>query len=161
MSNSYLRAAVGAFIVNELGELLLVLKHGYLDKWDTFKGGIDQGESDIQALARELEEELHVSNYEILEKSRIPLIRISPTVDWNTTTHLGQGWRSYWLRVSSKEFTPKVPSEEIEQVKWIKITPDEIRTHLKEGYDEGVLETFLPIEWLTIKATHFPSLSNQ
>lgn len=58
--NSFYRATVKAFIRNANGDILVVQEKG--DKWSLPGGGIDHGESPIEALARELKEELNVTD---------------------------------------------------------------------------------------------------
>lgn len=143
--SAYFRAAVGAFILNDKNQLLLVLKHGYGDRWDIPKGGINRGESDLEALGRELKEELELVDYQIIEKSKLSLVKVKYKVDWNTTEHIGQAWNNYWLRVNQSTFS--VPNEEIERTMWMDVTKENIRKYFNVHDDEGFLETLLPIEF--------------
>lgn len=143
--SAYFRAAVGAFILNDQNHLLLVLKHGYGDRWDIPKGGINRGETDLEALARELKEELNLTEYKIIEKSKLSLVKVKHKVDWNTPEYIGQAWNNYWIRVNQSTFS--VPNEEIEKTMWMDITKENIQKYFNVHDDEGFLATLLPIEF--------------
>lgn len=56
-----LRRKVRALVINERGEVLLVHPHGYReDEWTLAGGGMEDGESPVEAMRRELAEELGV-----------------------------------------------------------------------------------------------------
>lgn len=57
-----LRRKVRAVVFNEVGEVLLVRPHGYReDEWTLAGGGVENGESPVEAMRRELAEELGVA----------------------------------------------------------------------------------------------------
>lgn len=143
-NDSYYRAAVGAFIINEHGELLVVHKHGYEEKWDLVKGGIDKGESVMDALRREIEEEIGINDFEVLAKSKISLAKLKPNYT-EREDFIGQAWNNYWVRIN-KDSNFKVPNREIEKIAWIKIDKVTIKKYFKIHDEELVLQTFLPLE---------------
>jgi len=56
-----LRRKVRAVVVNEHGDVLLVRPHGYAEgQWTLAGGGVEDGESPVEAMRRELAEELGV-----------------------------------------------------------------------------------------------------
>lgn len=56
-----LRRKVRAVVLNEDGEVLVVRPHGYRDgEWTLAGGGVEDGESPVEAMRRELAEELGV-----------------------------------------------------------------------------------------------------
>lgn len=154
MSNRTFRAAVGAFIFNQDCELLIVLKHGYVNKWDIVKGGLEfNGEDEISGLRREIEEELGVKEINVLKRSMTPKVFLKPKFDWissNTNEHLGQAQVNYWVYLD-KNIELKVPNDELESYKWIKIERDSIKEHFNVHDAEGTYQNFLPIEWELIK----------
>src|SRR3546814_3211978 len=57
-----LRRKVRAVVLNEQGEVLLVRPHGYREgEWTLAGGGVEEGESPIEAMRREIGEELGVT----------------------------------------------------------------------------------------------------
>lgn len=143
-TDSYYRAAIGAFIVDERGMLLVVHKHGYEGKWDIVKGGINVGEQALDALAREIKEELGISKYEIIAKSKISLAKFKPDYV-QRQDYIGQAWNNYWVRISSNTRFD-VPNDEIEKITWINIDKKTLREFLKIHDEEEVLQTLLPLE---------------
>ena len=56
-----LRRKVRALVINEHGEVLLVRPHGYREgEWTLAGGGVEDGESPVEAMRRELAEELGI-----------------------------------------------------------------------------------------------------
>lgn len=57
-----LRQKVRAVVIDDAGKVLLVRPHGYdEDEWALVGGGVEQGENHIQAMQRELAEELGIA----------------------------------------------------------------------------------------------------
>lgn len=57
-----LRRKVRAVVINENGDVLLVRPHGYRDdEWTLAGGGVEDGESPVEAMRREIAEELGVA----------------------------------------------------------------------------------------------------
>lgn len=144
-TTSYYRAAVGAFILNEKNQLLVILKHNYINKWDIIKGGIEAGEDQSEALVRELKEELGLENIEILGKSKISLAKTKGKHKEIVNEHIGQAWNNFWIRINSNDKLT-IPNDEIEKYAWIDITPENIAFYFQIHDEEKVLQTFLPIE---------------
>lgn len=58
-----LRQKVRAVVVDDTGNILLVRPHGYdPDEWALVGGGVEQGENPVQAMQRELAEELGITD---------------------------------------------------------------------------------------------------
>lgn len=147
MSQFY-RAAVGAFIINENSQILITRNFGHGDKWNFPKGGIEEGESETQALKRELHEELGVRNIKILMKSKISTIFMLP-VDYikeKNLNHIGQAQNFYWVFLSKKEKID-ISNDEVEEYKWIDIDSKEFAKHFKQHDEEKVIQTLLPLEF--------------
>jgi len=64
------RHNVGAVIVNGQDRLLIAARRDYPDSWQFPQGGVDKGESEEQAIIREVGEELGTSKFEIIKKSQ-------------------------------------------------------------------------------------------
>jgi|GEM_PF-5094231 len=149
-TNSYYRSAIGAFIINEKNQLLVILKHNYINKWDIIKGGIEAGEDQLEALKREIKEELGIDSFEILGKSKISLVKTKGNHKEIINEHMGQAWNNFWIRISS-ETELVIPNEEIEKYAWIDVTPENIAFYFQIHDEEKVLQTFLPIELAEFK----------
>ena len=69
MSELPLRLGVGIVVLNRENKVFVgKRKDNPTDKWQMPQGGIDNGESVIQAMRRELKEETSIENIEILEE---------------------------------------------------------------------------------------------
>lgn len=152
MTQQFYRAAIGAFIINEHNEILITLNYGNDSKWNFPKGGIRAGESDEQALKRELQEELGIKDFKMLAKSKISVIYRLPEeyIKQEKLNYIGQAQRYYWLFLS-KNTKLNVPNDEVEKYKWIKINSKEITIYFKAHDDEKILQTYVPIEFEEIQ----------
>jgi putative (di)nucleoside polyphosphate hydrolase len=67
------RLSVGAFVKNRQEKYLLVSKIGKANEkyWDIPKGGVEKGESLVEALKRELQEELGTDKFRNIRKLNI------------------------------------------------------------------------------------------
>ncbi len=64
-----IRESVGAFIVDNKGRFLLLKTKGEGEIfWDILKGGIEKGENQLEALKRELKEELGIEKFKNIQK---------------------------------------------------------------------------------------------
>lgn len=63
-----IRKSVGAFVFNKDGKFLLVRTHRADVFWDIPKGGIEKGETSLNALKRELKEELGTDKFGKIKK---------------------------------------------------------------------------------------------
>lgn len=161
MINRIYRAAVGAFIFNKEEELLLILKHDYVNRWNIVKGGIDfNGEDELGALKREIKEELGIGNFQIIGKSIIPTVYVRPDFKWSnleTNEHIGQAQTNYWVYID-KNAHFKIPNEEIRDYKWIKITSDNIKSYFNIDIFDGTYQEFLLLEWNSKKIDLFKKI---
>ncbi|MDD3178148.1 MAG: NUDIX hydrolase [Candidatus ainarchaeum sp.] len=117
------RKGTSAFILNDKKEFILVLgntKHTY---WKIPAGGIERNETDIEALHREVKEELGIE-INILEKSKY-----IEKFDWSekvrqkklkTKGYYFEGQeRSVFITKIKKNQTFKLQEEEISDYKWV------------------------------------------
>lgn len=67
-----LKKKVRAVITNEDMEFLLIRPHGYKeDSWTFVGGGVEGGETDLQALYRELKEEVNIQDITSVKESSL------------------------------------------------------------------------------------------
>ena len=109
MSEPRLRDAVRGVVVDPAGRALLV-RFEFPDwtGWATPGGGLDPGETDEEALRRELAEEVGLESFDLgpLVWTRTHLFELG--IDWD-----GQVERYYLVRVEPFEPTPRLTWEEL------------------------------------------------
>jgi 8-oxo-dGTP pyrophosphatase MutT (NUDIX family) len=67
-----LKKKVRAIITNEDNQFLLIRPHGYkADSWTFVGGGVEENESDIEALYRELKEEVNIDDIASIKESSL------------------------------------------------------------------------------------------
>jgi 8-oxo-dGTP pyrophosphatase MutT (NUDIX family) len=113
-----LRRKVRAVVLNEDGEVLLVRPHGYSDnEWTLAGGGVEAGESPIEAMRRELAEELGVET----EPDELPVTnRFIYSAEHKAKRgldHDGQDAVMFACRIT--KCTPlKLQAEEVAEARW-------------------------------------------
>lgn len=139
------RACVAALIVDENNRFLLTrLADADKDSWDFVKGGIHVGESDEEALDREVEEELGKSVHcEIIEKSLLNIIYDWPEQMQKERGFKGQARVSYWVKFVSGDI--QISERELAEYKWFE--ESQIETILeKSGFPQFYIDT-ISREW--------------
>jgi putative (di)nucleoside polyphosphate hydrolase len=113
------RAQVGALIVNNKDEILIVQNQGYpVDLWDFVKGGIHEGEDLLTALKREIKEELGPAfEYEIVGISGWKYVYTWPKEMQIEKQLLGAARISFWVKHLKGDIT--IDSEELLNYKWV------------------------------------------
>jgi len=102
--NTFYRVSLKAVIRNEKDEVLVVKENG--SKWSLPGGGIDHGESDIEALRRELLEEVaYVGDFEAN-----PMATASFFVETKDAWLL---WVVYDVKTAHQEFGVGVDADEV------------------------------------------------
>lgn len=142
------RAAVGAFIINEDNQLLITRNFGHGDKWFVPRGGIEEGESQEEALRRELFEELGVRNVKLIKKSQISTIFTLPEgyVKEKNLPYIGQAQTYFWMFLSKAEKID-ISNDEVEEYKWIDIKEKVLAEYFKQHDEEKVIQILLPREF--------------
>lgn len=145
----FYRQNVVAFIVNNQGKVLIVNRVGDDDYWGLSQGGVDSGESNDDAILREIKEETNISSVDVLGKfENIYKYR------WNKehkrhgdTGYKGQRQLLYILKFNGEDSEIKLSPWELKDWKWVEIDElisesDELR---KEAY-QIFLEKFRSIK---------------
>ena len=115
------RANLCVLFVNKNLEILVAKRfheNGFID-WDLVKGGMQEGEDELQTLDREISEELGIDiKYKVLFKSKLIVISTwSKEFRIQTGLLRGQVRQSYW--VLFEEGNLKIPNEELEEYRWV------------------------------------------
>jgi len=117
--------AAGGLVFNELNQLLLIYRKG---KWDLPKGKIDEGESEVHAAKREVQEECGLKAVEVFEKLGVTYHTFFlPRENILKVSH----W--YRMKASSKEILVPQVEEDIQEIVWSfteDINPDKLDTYL-------------------------------
>jgi len=139
------RNKINAVITNKEGEFLLVQLNAYDEnQWNTPGGGIKNGETPEDALSRELKEELGITKFEIIEKSKITDKYDFPDsllVKWlkkGEIKYKGQIQTQFIVKFTGKKEDIKTQEDEIRQHKWVKY--EDLESHL-----------IFPNQWENIK----------
>jgi len=102
-----LRPAVRALVVDD-DERVALVRFQYPDRvvWATPGGGVEEGEDDRAALARELREELGLALAEPLDRHVWERTHVFPMTEWD-----GQTERYYLVRTPAFEIAPGLSHE--------------------------------------------------
>jgi ADP-ribose pyrophosphatase YjhB (NUDIX family) len=122
-----LRLKVRAVVVNDAGRVLLIRPHGYADhEWTLAGGGVEDGEQAIDAIRREMREELGVERFDLLEE--LPVQNVFVYSDRQKQKrrldHDGQLAAMYHVKIPSGTRL-RLQEEEVADARWF--TPDEAR----------------------------------
>ena len=143
-----LRTGVGIVVLNSENKVFVAKrKDNPVDKWQMPQGGVDEGESLLTAMKRELMEETSISNIKILKE-------VDHWMEYELPDRLVgiiwkgkySGQRQKWFVVrflgEDNEINIKTKNPEFIEWKWIKIRelPQVIVDFKKKVYEKVVLE---------------------
>lgn len=114
------RQKVRAVVVNDSGKFLLVRPHGYTEgQWTLAGGGVEDGESALQAMRREIAEELGVVLEEELEQLPVGnrFVYAAEYKAKRTLDHDGQDAAMFIVRLPD-DATLALQVEEIAEARW-------------------------------------------
>jgi len=129
----YRQGVVGIIIDSENNYLVVQMLEYGDNQWRFCGGGINDEEDHESALLRELEEELGVSNFEILKESSIinrfewPAHVTAKRYLKNNKFWRGQEQKQFLVRFTGRREDLKVDPKELKRVKWVKY--EELQAH--------------------------------
>lgn len=115
-----LRQKVRAVVVSDSGEFLLVRPHGYREgEWTLAGGGVEHGETAVQAMRREIAEELGMSLEEDIEQLPVGnrFIYSAAHKLKRSLDHDGQDAAMFVVRLSNNA-PIALQAEEIAEARW-------------------------------------------
>ena len=147
------RANVGIVITNDKQQILLAKRHQQ-DDWQLPQGGIDKDESELEALFRELNEEVGLSpeHVKVIAKTPKWLRYDLPKKHINhkkQPTCVGQKQVWFLLKLTGEEHDIKLDTHtkiEFEEWKWVDYWyPIEVAVDFKQPIYEDMLKSLAPI----------------
>ena len=134
-----LRQKVRAVVASTSGEVLLIRPHSYAaDQWTLAGGGVEAGESPVEAMRRELAEELGIECEDLDElpvQNRFiysPAYKLKRGLD-----HDGQQAVMFFVRIPP-DSELRLQEEEIAEARWF--TPDEAVGAFPVGAQRAVFQ---------------------
>jgi len=114
-----LRQKVRAVVTNTAGEVLLIRPHGYAaNQWTLAGGGVEAGESPVEAMRRELAEELGLECEDLEQLPVLNRFVYSPSYKLKRgLDHDGQQAVMFFVRLSA-ESELRIQAEEIAEARW-------------------------------------------
>ncbi len=126
---SYRRSTI-AVVVDKNNRILLAQKQSYHDnEWEFPGGGVEESETDEQAIMRELNEELGTDKFELIKRSREdyqydwPDEVIEKKFEEKRKTWRGQQRAQFFVKFTGQPEEIKFQKEEIRKTIWV--TPQE------------------------------------
>jgi len=105
-----IRKSVGAFIKNKKGKYLIIHSKKY---WDIPKGGVEKGESLVQAIKRELKEELGIDRFGRIEDLNLSFYYDYPDKLKDELGFSGQKVQIFYVEYIGKDNEIKIDDKEI------------------------------------------------
>ncbi|WP_338330011.1 RNA pyrophosphohydrolase [Commensalibacter sp. Nvir] len=143
MTNLPYRRNVAAIIFNQEGKIFIALRHDLVKEgiWAFPQGGIDKDETPVQAIKRELHEELGTDQFEILEEYQEWISYDFPkNILNNSLKHKYRGQIQKWfaVRFIGKDIDIRLDTHKnIEFARWNWIDLNELTT-INVGYKKDL-----------------------
>jgi putative (di)nucleoside polyphosphate hydrolase len=115
------RKNVAIIVLNSEGQILLGHRRGVKEKgWQFPQGGMKEGESQEQALKRELIEETNLSKFETLAKSTDWIYYDWPSYALKKKPYKGQKQIYFVIKIDSGHSKQLKESKEFDAFRWVK-----------------------------------------
>lgn len=136
------RASAGGVIINDEGRVLVVQQHN--NAWSFPKGGVHEGESELDAALREIREETGLTELELIsdlgsyERYSIGLDGVGETKEW------GSRKRTFFLFKTNEDVAANFNDldGEVTDIRWV--STDEAHNLLTHPKDKEFLDSVIP-----------------
>lgn len=112
-----------AAIIQRADKKILVGRadRGSFQEWQLPQGGVEKGESDEQAVARELQEETGIIHFKILAKTKGEIKYEWPeqVIKKKKGKYVGQKQTYFLIKVDEVGISEITPTDELEEFKWV------------------------------------------
>jgi putative (di)nucleoside polyphosphate hydrolase len=118
----YFRAGAGAVIVNRRGLVLAFERANVRGAWQFPQGGLDLGETPVQAMFREVREETGLTRRHLRLLDRHPTLLVYELPRRSRSKKTGMGQVQYWFYLAWKgdpDTVPEPPADEFRAAAWM------------------------------------------
>lgn len=122
MGSLQFRAGTVAVVSNSKGKVLAFQRCDRADQWQLPQGGIDEGETPVEGVWRELKEETGLDNSHVRLIDEHPEWTLYEWPDGIKRGHrLGQAQRWFFFEAIDDDVVPTPDGEEFNDWKWVRI----------------------------------------
>ena len=122
MGSLQFRAGTVAVVSNSTGKVLAFQRADRKDQWQLPQGGIDEGETPVEGVWRELEEETGLTKKHVRLVDEYPEWTVYEWPDGvERGNRLGQAQRWFFFDAIDDDIVPIPDGDEFDDWKWIKI----------------------------------------
>ena len=117
----YFRAGVGAVIADRNGRVLALERSDYRGAWQLPQGGLEKGESPIDGVYREVEEETGFKRRALKLVTQYPELLVYELPRKAQSRKTGMGQVQYWFFFETKKDPPRTPKPrgEFRAARWV------------------------------------------
>ncbi len=138
-----MRESAGGIIKGPDGHIVLVQQHG--NSWSFPKGGVEEGETALQAATREIQEESGITDLVLIqelgsyERYSISKDGLGENKEWGL-----QKKTLFFFTTSQSELPHRDPDDEVTEVRWVTLDEAyELLTHPKDKEFLGSVRSIL------------------